>query len=288
MLWSLIEGASDIRTMLVELLLSIPACLFAISAHEAAHGWMAERCGDSTARYLGRITLNPVKHFDPIGFGMMMLFGFGWARPIPVNPRNYRRYRRDDLLVSMAGILMNLLIAFISALLIFIAAGAALATLPETISYGKPFIMDYMGERCLITADNTYCEISLIFRYACGGSIEDILFVPVFGQVAGYLYRIFVYSVILNLSLAFFNLIPIPPLDGYHLLNDLILRKPLFASIDTQRLTRILLLILVGSDYIFPRIGLGRGILSRISGFLLNNVLQGLGIAAGAVYNLFV
>src|SRR5512142_1979455 len=102
----------------VEILYQIIAFVFAICVHESAHAWTANRCGDPTARMLGRISLNPIKHVDPIGtvlvplIGMMSGLGFiGWAKPTPVDPRNLRHPIRDDILTSVAGPVSNLLLA---------------------------------------------------------------------------------------------------------------------------------------------------------------------------------
>ena len=84
------EILADPKGVLLIFLLALPGRLLAISAHESAHAWVANRCGDPTARLMGRISLNPLKHLDPVGLLMMVLFGFGWAKPVPVNPLNFR------------------------------------------------------------------------------------------------------------------------------------------------------------------------------------------------------
>lgn len=95
----------------------VPA-LFAIMLHEVSHGYVAERFGDPTARLLGRLNFNPLKHLDPIGTIAVFIFGFGWARPVPVNPGNFRRPRRDMIWVALAGPIANLALALVSALLL--------------------------------------------------------------------------------------------------------------------------------------------------------------------------
>ena len=82
--------------------------LLSLILHEVAHGYVAYRCGDATAKWMGRLSLDPRKHLDPIGTICMFLFGIGWAKPVPVNPRNFHNYRRDDFMVSIAGIVTNL------------------------------------------------------------------------------------------------------------------------------------------------------------------------------------
>lgn len=101
----------------VSFLLSLPCILIALSGHELAHGWMAWKLGDPTARNLGRLTLNPLKHLDPMGTLAMVLFGFGWARPVPINPRYFKNNRRDFALTALAGPLANFIMGFIGLLL---------------------------------------------------------------------------------------------------------------------------------------------------------------------------
>ena len=121
MLDYLITGDGDWRTYAIHLLLSLPIILFALSLHETAHGFVASRLGDPTAKNLGRLTLNPLKHLDPIGFICMLLFGFGWAHPVPINSRYFKKPRRDIALTSLAGPVSNLLAAVCFALLYGIA-----------------------------------------------------------------------------------------------------------------------------------------------------------------------
>ncbi len=165
----------------VLIIYEIIAFLFAICVHESAHAWTANRCGDPTARMLGRITLNPIKHIDPIGtilvplLGILSGFGFvGWAKPTPVNPLNFKKIVRDDILTSVAGPVSNFIIAFCAAVVL---------------------------------------KIVMVAIGSSGVSPESII-VPVF-----YLLQAFVY---MNILLLAFNLIPIPPLDGSHVLRHML------------------------------------------------------------------
>jgi Zn-dependent protease len=97
--------------ILLKISIMLVPALLAVTMHEVAHGFIAERLGDPTARLLGRLTLNPVKHLDPIGTIALLVFGFGWARPVPVNQNNLRRAQKDMIWVSLAGPAANLLLA---------------------------------------------------------------------------------------------------------------------------------------------------------------------------------
>ncbi len=102
---------------LIEFLYVIPCVLIALTFHEFAHGYMAYKLGDPTAKNLGRLTLNPLKHLDPIGAICMLLFHFGWAKPVPINSRYFKKPRRDMALTAAAGPIMNFILAFLGVLI---------------------------------------------------------------------------------------------------------------------------------------------------------------------------
>lgn len=164
-----------------QLLTVLPVLIFSIVLHEVAHGWVARREGDPTAFMLGRLTLNPIPHIDPIGSILVPVmltlipggFIFGWAKPVPVNPRNFRNYKRGDILVSLAGIAVNLLLV--------IAFALAIAAFT-------------WGMRLLPDGFSTWMVLLDMAR-------------------AG---------IFINLVLALFNLLPIPPLDGSHVMYHLL------------------------------------------------------------------
>lgn len=103
----------------LSLLYTLPAIIIGLTVHEWAHAFTADKLGDPTAKNLGRMTLNPFAHIDLFGFLCLLVVGFGWAKPVPVNPRNFKNYRRDDIIVSLAGIAMNLVVAFFATILFY-------------------------------------------------------------------------------------------------------------------------------------------------------------------------
>ncbi len=111
--------SDNVMLSLLSVLIALPALLFSLSAHEYAHGFAAYKQGDGFAKSAGRLTLNPFKHIDPIGTLMMLLVGFGWAKPVPIVPGNFRNGRKSMFIVSFAGILTNLILAVISMFLIY-------------------------------------------------------------------------------------------------------------------------------------------------------------------------
>lgn len=118
------DFAADPAGALQRLVLMIPALLLAVTIHEVAHGWVAERLGDPTARLAGRLTLNPLPHIDPLGALAFVLVGFGWARPVPVNARNLRRPTRDMACIGAAGPVSNFVVAFVGLLALVLVSRA--------------------------------------------------------------------------------------------------------------------------------------------------------------------
>ncbi len=246
MLQSLLESPMEYLTQLV---LRLPAVLIAICMHESAHGWVANRCGDPTARLMGRITLNPVKHFDPAGMLCLVFFGVGWAKPVPINPLHFRNYRKDDLKVSLAGVTMNLILA-----LVFLIPAYAVFT-RAFVSFRE---MYYLPDGDLAWLQNALMDYRPILE--------------TWGSVPAGLYKVLANVVLVNLSLAIFNLIPLPPLDGYHVLNDLVLKRPLFATQRAAMAGQGILILLMVTD-----------ILPWFLGWALSGVLSGVGHVAYAI-----
>jgi Zn-dependent protease len=114
MLLDLLQSG-DLKMALLSLVLTLPSILLALSLHEAAHGFVANLCGDPTAKNLGRLTLNPLKHLDPIGTVLMLVTGYGWAKPVPVNTRYFKNPKKGMALTALAGPLMNLTLGLFGA-----------------------------------------------------------------------------------------------------------------------------------------------------------------------------
>ena len=271
------EFFRDPKGMLIFFLLAFPGRILALSVHEFAHAWMANRCGDPTAKMMGRMTINPMKHLDPLGTVLMLVVGFGWAKPVPVNPRNYRNYRKDDLKVSVAGVTMNLVMFLASLVLMTAAVALALSRVPQgnlSTTGVSVYRMNYLGTDALIfPADNTYVAVKdILFNLPYYPA--ETLIKPIFGSVAGNLYQMLGYFSITNLVLCLFNLLPVPPLDGYHVLNDLVLRRrQLFANPQTARIASTALFVLVIS-----------GVVGRVIGWLDTRILTGAGHVAAAIF----
>lgn len=139
---------------------SILAVIFVLCPHEWGHAFAATKCGDGTAKAYGRLTLNPIKHLDPLGFVCCALVGFGWAKPVPINPYNFKNYRKGLFLTAIAGVLVNYLIAFFVYLLYVLFVRFALA---EMLTLGA--FMSYLGELIFYTLLNIYSFSLAVFVF---------------------------------------------------------------------------------------------------------------------------
>lgn len=159
-----LQGVQNSGLLIVCLFLAyVIAILFATTFHEFAHAYAAHKCGDDTAKLLGRMSLNPFKHIDFLGAVLFVFFGFGWAKPVPINPVRFRNYKKGLFWTSIAGVLANIILAIVSSFILF--------------WFAKIAHLNY-------------------FYY--------------------FMYLLFSYSAMLNISFALFNLLPIYPLDGFN------------------------------------------------------------------------
>lgn len=210
------------RDSLVMVFLSVPVILFSLSFHEFSHALVANWLGDKTARNLGRMSLNPAKHLDLVGTIMMLVVGFGYAKPVPINSRNFKSPKWGMALSALAGPVSNLLLAFISTFLFY------------------PAFYGYVESR------------------------SNIMFI---------IYLFFLVMAEMNVTLAVFNLLPIPPLDGSRILFTFLPTKAYFAVMKYERYISIALIIVVLTG------GLS-GVLSSVS----NGILSGFARLAELVY----
>jgi Zn-dependent protease len=195
--------------------------LFSLSLHEAAHAWMASRLGDPTARMLGRVTLNPIKHIDLLGTiilpAIMLLVGpgflFGWAKPTPVTTANFKNVTRDDILTTIAGPGSNILAA--------IGATLVLLILSRTSASGA----------------------AIVHQMAATGGFDQTLMASSPTLVP--LVMLFYLAMVLNLILAAFNLLPLPPLDGSHVFRHMLPYKALRVY-DSLGIVSLFIIFLVG------------------------------------------
>lgn len=139
MIISLLRNGFDNQTVLV-IIAFLLAVLFSISVHEFAHGYVAHQMGDDTAKRLGRLTLNPLAHLDLFGTLAFFIFGFGWAKPVPINPVNFKEYRKGIFLTSIAGIVANIFLAFFGAGLYVAFSKLAAIETSQFVS----FVIDFM------------------------------------------------------------------------------------------------------------------------------------------------
>jgi Zn-dependent protease len=152
-------------------LLTLPGIIVGLSFHEFAHAWVSDRLGDPTPRRQGRVTINPMAHIDWIGFIALLLVGFGWGKPVQIDPSYYKHRRRDEFLVAIAGVTMNLIIAVILSIPAKMMLKAYSSTVPSDLVYN--------------------------------------------------IYLIIFYAISINVVLMIFNLLPVPPLDGWGIVTQI-------------------------------------------------------------------
>jgi Zn-dependent protease len=207
----------------VDILFQIIAFVFAISVHESAHAWMANKRGDPTARMLGRITLNPIKHIDPVGTVLLPLIAawqhipmLGWAKPTPVDPRNFRNPVLDDILTSVVGPISNLVVATGATILLLL--------IKLTSATGRQVVDQVIGPAPLLSQ-------SVLVPFCV----------------------LFYEMMTINVLLAVFNLIPVPPLDGSHVLRHF-LPEPVRRVYDAIGIFGLLLLFFFGGNLIYAMV----------------------------------
>ncbi len=188
----------DIAGTIQKILLLTPPILLAVTVHESAHGWMAWKLGDPTARNMGRLTLNPISHLDPIGTLVFFLTQtIGWAKPVPVNPMYFRNPKQDMIWVALAGPVSNILLAVVSAVI----------------------LRQLIGPLSMWHTDYNYV-------------IKPLL------------YMSFI-SIQINIGLAIFNLIPVPPLDGSKVLMGILPDSAVESYLKVERYGFLILLLLI-------------------------------------------
>ena len=157
--------------MILTKILMLPGIIIGLSFHEFAHAWVSDRLGDPTPRRDGRVTINPLAHIDWLGFAALLLVGFGWGKPVMIDPRYYKNRRRDEFLVAIAGVTMNLIIAVILSI-----------------------------------------PVRMMMKHYGAGVPSDLMY---------NIFQILYYAVFINVVLMIFNLLPVPPLDGWNIFTQL-------------------------------------------------------------------
>ncbi|NLX94472.1 MAG: site-2 protease family protein [Clostridiales bacterium] len=206
----------------INLLVRVFIIFCVLPFHEYAHALLATKQGDPTAKLSGRLTLNPLAHIDPIGAVMIFFAGFGYAKPVPVNIRNFKNPKKGMAITALAGPVSNLLLAFISIIFMNLVA---------------------------LISDATIVQVTILFLY---------------------------YNAVININLAVFNLLPIPPLDGSRLLAVILPDKYYYKVMQNERMLMIIILVLIFT-----------GVITRPLMFLSGAVYKALSVFVGLFFKLF-
>ena len=222
----LLSSKNDIWSGILTFLVLFPVLLFSLSAHEYGHGFAAYTQGDGYAKMMGRLSLNPFKHLDPWGTLSMLLFGFGWAKPVPIVPTSFKNGRKSMIIVSLAGITVNLILAIIALFLWY------------------------------------------FFRYLILANVAWFVSTTAGILVSSILLNVLSYTVQINIALAVFNLVPIPPLDGYKFFKEIFIGKISYNFF--LNFERYSTFILIG----FLLIGDRTNFISSVSGFIYDLMIK--------------
>lgn len=247
------QGGNMALLALLILILRLPIICITLSVHETAHGLAAYKLGDPTARNFGRLTLNPLKHFDPIGAVCLLIFGIGWAKPVPINPRYFKKPKRDMAITAFAGPLSNIAMALL---------GVIILRVLDIIIFGGA----YFSPQAFF-GGYSYSDISL------SAVVSDIYSVSAKMQfVVMYFFEMFV---TMNIALAIFNLIPVPPFDGSRIAFALLPDRYYFGIMKYERIIMLLFLVafyMFGDGFSYLVLGAFEGIykfISLITSFLV-------------------
>ena len=229
---------SLLRSNPITFLMVIPCVLFSLTIHEYAHGYTAYRCGDSTAKNLGRLTLNPMKHLDPVGTLMMLFIGFGYAKPVPVIPRNFRKPKRDMVLVSFAGPVSNFILALAGSVIYFILL----------LLFCRSAAVSSADMKSIINFQN---GPAVLFNQSSLFSINDVE-LSALQSITLEFFSVFTF---INAGLGVFNLIPLPPLDGSKILSGLLPGRLGAKYLQIEKYTQFVLMGSLALAWVVPAIG---------------------------------